>query len=298
MKYAKSPTEYAVLNKRQLAIKIMSNSCYGFMGSSNSGGLGHPELAAAVTAHGRDLIRGVALYIITTYPESQVVGGDTDSVYFTLPQDGNDLATSFKIGGEICKAMAKKYGAPIDLEMEKVYTPMVYLAKKTYAAIMYEAPLDKGKLDVKGMALVKGDSSTLTSKLQLDVIEVIMQTPLNAWPAVEALVKSAIASIKNIDKSVLVKSVKLGSSYKNPDSVTSVQVAKKMKARGQQEPQPGELVPYLVGTSMSSKVSSRADHPDFVLNLDYTYYIDAQIIKPLTRILDILNANWTESIIY
>ena len=298
MKNAKNQTEYVVLNKRQLAIKIMSNSCYGFMGSSNSGGLGHPELAAAVTAYGRDLIRGVANYIIETYPGAKIVGGDTDSVYFTLPQDGNELVKSFKIGEDICTAIGKKFGAPIELEMEKVYKPMCYVAKKTYAAIMYESPDTEGKIDVKGMALVKGDSSPLTSALQLDIIKVIMQTQLNAWPTVEALVKSAIASIKTIDKSVLVKSVKLGSNYKNPDTVTSVQVAKKMKARGQQEPQPGELVPFLVSKTASKRVSDRADHPDHVLHLDYTYYIDRQIIKPLTRILDVLKGNWRESIIY
>jgi DNA polymerase elongation subunit (family B) len=98
MKVTKDPTEYAVLNKRQLAIKIMSNSCYGFMGVSGGGGLGHPELGAAVTAYGRDLIRGVATHITDTYPGAEIVGGDTDSVYCTVPLDDNDLVTSFEIG--------------------------------------------------------------------------------------------------------------------------------------------------------------------------------------------------------
>jgi DNA polymerase delta subunit 1 len=175
---------------------------------------------------------------------------------------------------------------------------MCYVAKKMYAAIMYESPDDKGKLDVKGMALVKGDSSHFTRTLQHDVITAIMRRPLDAWPVIEGLVKNTIESIKTVDTSKLVKRVKLGSGYKNPDSVVSVQVANRKKVRGQAEPQPGELVPYLVCVSTSTRIVDRADHPDHVTNIDYTYYIDRHIIKPLARILDILKADWRKHIIY
>ena len=55
MKTAKG-IEYSVLNQKQLAIKVTMNSVYGFLGSS-TGPIGHPELAAAVTSFGRELIR-------------------------------------------------------------------------------------------------------------------------------------------------------------------------------------------------------------------------------------------------
>ena len=92
-----SGSEYDILNQRQLAIKIMMNSAYGFLGSS-VGPIGHPELAAAVTAYGRDLIRGTASYIMNTYPGAVIVGGDTDSVYCTLPSIDKTLAASFAEG--------------------------------------------------------------------------------------------------------------------------------------------------------------------------------------------------------
>jgi DNA polymerase elongation subunit (family B) len=163
---------------------------------------------------------------------------------------------------------------------------------------MYETPTSKGTLDVKGMALVKGDSSELTRTLQLKVITAIMQKPKEAWSTVESLVKEAITEIKTIDKTKLIKHVKLGSDYKNPEAVISFRVAKRIKVRGQQEPQPGELVPFLVGISSSTKIVDRADYPDHVTNIDYSYYIDRQIIKPLTRILDVLKCDWREIIIY
>ena len=184
--------------------------------------------------------------------------------------------------------------------MEKVYKPMCYVAKKMYAAIMYESPTAKGTLDVKGLALVKGDSSQLTRTLQHDVINAIMRNPTDAWSVVEGMINDAIATIKQLDKSKLIKQSKLGSElcYKNPAAVVSLQVANKMKARGQEEPQAGDLVPFLVGVGTSTKIVDRADHPDHVVDVDYYYYIDRQIIKPLVRILDVLKTNWRDSVYY
>jgi hypothetical protein len=229
----------------------------------------------------------------------QLVVHNTDSVYFTIPQDDNDLVKSFEIGQSICTIIGERYGAPIELEMEKVYRPMVYVAKKMYAAIMYESPTDTGKLDVKGLSLVKGDSSQFTRKLQLDVINAIIHDPISCWVKVKTLVVDAIQIIKTVDKKDLVKQVKLGSDYKNPDGVIAVQVAKRMKIRGQQEPQPGESVQFLVQKVHTSKrVCDRADHPGVVTELDYDYYIDRQIIKPITRILDVVKADWRKYILY
>jgi DNA polymerase elongation subunit (family B) len=293
-------TEYAVLNARQLALKTMSNACYGFLGCENGAGLGHPELAAAVTAYGRDLIRGVAQHITDTYPGSKIVGGDTDSVYFTFPQDNNNLQDSFRIGGDICKAIDEKYGAPIELEFEKVYRPMCYVGKKMYAAMMFESPDDtEGKLDVKGLAAVKSNTSKLTMDLQTTIINTIMRNPRDAWSEVKVIVQKAIQDIRTYDKSTFIKSTKLSDNYKDPDNITQVLVAKKMQLRGQQEPQVGERVTYLVAKGDSHRVCDRADHPDFVSkeNLDYDYYIDAQIVKPNKGIFDVLCKNWKNELI-
>jgi DNA polymerase delta subunit 1 len=171
--YDSQSVEYAVLNKRQLAIKVCMNSVYGFLGTATSGGFGHPELAASVTAYGRDLIRGTAVYIKETFPTSTIVGGDTDSVYFKIP--GVTLEQSFDIGGSVCEAINNRYGYPIVLEMEKTYLPFVYLAKKCYFATKYEHKDDEGTLDIAGVALARGDSSQLTKDLQLDVIKAILE---------------------------------------------------------------------------------------------------------------------------
>ena len=71
-----------------------------------------------------------------------------------------------------------------------------------------------------------------------------------------------------------------------------------MTERGQQTPTVGELVPYLV-TKGEGKICEKADHPDFVDkdNIDYNYYIEGQIYKPLQNTLAILDRNWRVNII-
>ena len=287
-------SEYDILNQRQLAIKIMMNSAYGFLGSS-IGPIGHPELAAAVTAYGRDLIRGTASYILTTYPGSVIVGGDTDSVYCTLPSIEKTLEACFAEGHKITVAIGEKFGYPISLEMEKVYSPMLYTKKKMYAAIMYTHPNDKGVLDVKGLASARGDSSSLTKSLQLKVIDVIMQKPHGAWEDVKALVSHAVSTIRERDTKMLIKSRKLGSNYKHPERQVQACVAKKMADRGQTAPNIGDRVYYLVGEG-DGGVCQRADNPDDIENIDYAYYIDSQICQPMDNILQILCPAWKSDI--
>ena len=90
----------------------------------------------------------------------------------------------------------------------------------------------------------------------------------------------------------LVKSRKLGCKYKFPERQVQVQVAKRMVARGDEVPQVGDRVYYLIGTGDGKNISTRADAPNAVTDIDYDYYVNAQIIKPMKRILDMLCKNW------
>ena len=55
----------------------------------------------------------------------------------------------------------------------------------------------------------------------------------------------------------------------------------------------GERVYYLVGKGKGG-VCTRADSPDSVAELDYAYYIDSQILKPMKHFLHILCAEWKQ----
>ena len=243
-----------------------------------------------MTAYGRDLVRQTAEYVLQTYPGAIIKGGDTDSVYCSLPIE-KTLEASFREGNKIAEAIGKKFGHPIQLEMEKVYYPMIYLKKKCYAAIMYENATDKGKIDVKGIALARGDSSALTKRLQEETISIVLRQPSTAWPLVLTLIQGAIMTIRDADPKLLIKSKKLGDNYKYPERQVQYEVVKRMTERGQDAPQVGERVYYLVGTGAGG-VCKRADSPASVTELDYSYYIDSQILKPMKRFLDVLCADW------
>ena len=281
------------MNQKQLAIKIMMNSTYGFLGAA-TGPIGHPELAAVVTAYGRKLIRGTADFILKTHPGSVIIGGDTDSVYFTLPHVSS-LVSGFDEGLKIAKAVSQIYGHPIQLELEKLYSPMIYLKKKCYAAMMYESPTSTPCLDIKGIAIARGDTSPFTKALQLDVIKIIMKGTDDTWSNVTDLVNDAILSVKQTDPMLLIKSRKLGTDYKFPERQVQFQVAERMRLRGEEAPQVGEHVSWLVGLGTGG-IASRADNPSFVTEIDYKYYIEAQIIKPMKRILEALNPDWKKYI--
>ena len=168
---------------------------------------------------------------------------------------------------------------------------MLYIKKKMYAAIMYTHPNDNGVLDIKGIALARGDASSLTKSLQLEVIRAIMRKPHDAWEDVKALVSHAISTIKECDPQTLVKSRKLGSDYKYPERQVQACVAKKMADRGQAAPCVGDRVYYLVGEGEGG-ICQRADNPDDVEFIDYAYYIESQICKSMKNILRILHPDW------
>mmetsp|Transcript_24003 Transcript_24003/g.20174 ORF Transcript_24003/g.20174 Transcript_24003/m.20174 type:complete len:133 (+) Transcript_24003:637-1035(+) len=85
MKSAKDPIEYAILDGRQLALKVSANSVYGFTGAL-VGQMPCLEVSTSVTGFGRVMIDKTKELVESKfrYPEfdccADVIYGDTDSV--------------------------------------------------------------------------------------------------------------------------------------------------------------------------------------------------------------------------
>lgn len=73
-----------MLDGRQLALKISANSVYGFTGAL-VGQLPCLEISATVTAIGRNLIDFTSRRVVSLFPGSEVLYGDTDSVMVKFP---------------------------------------------------------------------------------------------------------------------------------------------------------------------------------------------------------------------
>jgi DNA polymerase delta subunit 1 len=165
LKKATDPFQKAVLNGRQLALKISANSVYGITGAT-VGKLPCLQIASSVTSYGRQMIVKTKEEVEKRYTiengylhDAKVIYGDTDSVMVKFgPQD---LPTAMKLGQEAAEYVSGKFLSPIKLEFEKVYFPYLLINKKRYAGLYWTNPIKHDKMDSKGIETVRRDNCRL-----------------------------------------------------------------------------------------------------------------------------------------
>jgi DNA polymerase delta subunit 1 len=158
MKKETDPLRLAVLNGRQLALKISANSVYGFTGAT-VGQLPCLAISSSVTSFGRDMIEHSKTVIEREYciekgfpSDAKVIYGDTDSVMINFGID--NLEKTFELGKEAAALVTKEFLPPIKLEFEKVYYPYLLMNKKRYAGLYWTEPTKWSKMDAKGIEVV------------------------------------------------------------------------------------------------------------------------------------------------
>jgi len=72
---------------------------------------------------------------------------------------------AIEIGQTIAKEITKQHPYPMELKFEKVYCPMICLAKKRYTGWKYEKKGEKGVLEGKGLEIVRRDGIEATVKI-------------------------------------------------------------------------------------------------------------------------------------
>ena len=169
------PFKKAVLNGRQLALKISANSVYGLTGAT-IGKLPCLEIASSTTSYGRQMIERTKAEVEAHYTvangyehDAQVVYGDTDSVMVKFGP--SDLAKAMKMGQEAASIVSAKFTKPIKLEFEKVYYPYLLINKKRYAGLYWTKPDKWDKMDSKGIETVRRDNCRM--------VQTVIETVLN-----------------------------------------------------------------------------------------------------------------------
>ena len=143
-KLPKDASEYKVLEKRQLAYKLCSNSIYGSVASS-TGKCPLLPLGMSTTAIGRECLKKAVEHF---KDKSEVIYGDTDSVFLKF-KDSKDLKS-------LCEREEKEidsnkiFPRPMKLEFEGIYSKFLILSKKRY---VYTSPLSPEKIEAKGVSL-------------------------------------------------------------------------------------------------------------------------------------------------
>lgn len=303
------PFKKAVLNGKQLALKVSCNSVYGFCGAGN-GMLPCLQIASSVTTLGRQMIDKSKRLAEERYPGSVVVYGDTDSIMvkFNTGKTGREaIEKSFEMGieaGKVINVELNKdvtYKGIIDLEFEKVYDPYLLFSKKRYCGLMYEHLDKEPTIDIKGLQVVRRDNCPLTKEVCNGIINaLLLDKDVNkakqiVWDIAEQLISN------QVDVSKLVLSKSLSKTYKS-DNLPHKVVAEKMGKRDPgNAPQSGDRIPYVfVKTSNpKDKQFEKAEDPAWVsknkLELDSAYYLIHQIKNPVLDLFSVIIENPLEA---
>ena len=302
LKEATDPLEEAVLNGRQLALKVSANSVYGFTGAT-VGKLPCLEISSTVTAFGREMIEQTRNEVMKRYTvengykhDATVIYGDTDSVMVKFGVDTVDEA--MQLGEEAAEFISKTFIKPIKLEFEKVYFPYLLINKKRYAGMYWTNPEKPDKLDAKGIETVRRDNCELVREL--------LDTSLNKILR-DRDVAGAIQYVKNVISDLLMNKIDLSllvitkalsrDADKYDNKQAHVELAKRMKERDPATaPTLGDRVPYVIIKAMKgAKAYEKAEDPIYALEnnipIDFQHYLDHQIQGPLLRIFEPIMKN-------
>jgi DNA polymerase delta subunit 1 len=225
----------------------------------------------------------------------QLIVKNTDSVMVEFDVQGRKgqeaIDYSWEQGEQASEQCSKLFKAPNDLELEKVYCPYFLYSKKRYAAKMYEKKGDSvvfKKIDVKGLQVVRRDTCPYVRGVLKHLLDLVLNSE-DPRPAIEYARDSARKLLKGkVDSKDLTMSKQLSAEYKT--RVPHLEVRNKIRARAPgSEPQNGDRVAFLV-TKGPGLLCDKAEDPSWVAEhkvpIDYVYYFDHQMAKPVCDLLE------------
>jgi DNA polymerase elongation subunit (family B) len=336
MEEEKDPFKYEILNKLQLAYKVVCNSAYGYCGSS-VGSVWGPffPVAAVTTLIGRNLIADTRDFIEKEFlPElvcrPKVVYGDTDSVMIYHGQ-GVTLDDAFWRAENAAKQVTKflqdkllknqglltAYGRSVEdmvkvlkLEHEKEMFPLLLCdEKKNYAyrhftpkSIVDKTIVWKVKTDIKGLQCVRRDTVPYVTKLTLKVLDILLlEGDIGKALEEESKVLNDLVDNK-LPVEDLIVSKSVAASYKVAQPHVSAR--NKQALRGEEVPPVGGRMPFIIcmGKSIAGQsLTDRAEHPSYLeknagIRPDTHYYLKASF-NALRKIHKNAESEQLESII-
>ncbi|GBE86502.1 DNA polymerase delta catalytic subunit [Sparassis crispa] len=295
LKKETDPFKRAVLDGRQLALKISANSVYGFTGAT-IGKLPCLPISSSVTAYGRQMIEKTKQEVEAEYcvanghsHDAQVIYGDTDSVMVKFGP--TDLPTVMALGSQAADFVTAKFVKPIKLEFEKVYFPYLLISKKRYAGLYWTRPEKYDKMDTKGIETVRRDNCRLVST----VISTCLHKMLinRDVKGAEDYAKQIISDLlqNRVDMSQLVITKALAKTdYAGKQA--HVELAERMKQRDAgSAPALGDRVAYVIIKGVKGAAAyEKSEDPIYVLEnnipIDTKYYLENQLSNPLMRIFE------------
>ncbi|KAF7794322.1 hypothetical protein EIP86_005456 [Pleurotus ostreatoroseus] len=295
LKKETDPFKRAVLDGRQLALKISANSVYGFTGAT-IGKLPCLAISSSTTAYGRQMIEKTKQEVEAEYctanghqHDAEVIYGDTDSVMIKFGP--TDLPTVMAMGSQAADFVTAKFIKPIKLEFEKVYFPYLLISKKRYAGLYWTKTEKYDKMDTKGIETVRRDNCRLVSTVISTCLHKLLID--RDVKGAEDYAKQIIADLlqNKIDMSQLVITKALAKADYSAKQA-HVELAERMKQRDAgSAPALGDRVAYVIIKGVKGAAAyEKSEDPIYVLEnnipIDTKYYLENQLSNPLMRIFE------------
>lgn len=307
--HEKASPLWLVFNHRQIALKLVANSLYGFTGGQENRKYGCAAIAETVTACGRQIITETKEFAEKEYAKDgfTLVAGDTDSLIFyfaSLPATFEGMQKGFSLAAELCKKVS--HGC-INLAVEKGMKPVIVLQKKNNAYISFTPDAKEGSEGKKcscGGWDVKRQFCLFTQSVYTTAIDCILQ--FASQPDLQERLLSTIEQMLNalvsdgVPFDSFVLTTKLGKNYKQQKPGALVTLAQQVvanlveKRKPGSGPKPGDRVQYVVLDRPRADLHQKVDDAAFVKaqmatdpnwKLDKLYYLDT-LTAPLTRIFE------------
>lgn len=273
----KSSDEYVRVSARSQALKILSNSFYGYMGYARSRWYSRP-CAESVTAWGR-------MHITETIESAegsgfQVLYADTDSVFLLYKDKKAVLDFMNRINTSLPEKM--------ELELEGFYPRGVFVSKKGAeergAKKKYALLGEDGRIKIRGFELVRRDWSKIAKETQLKVLEAILKDGSKEKAA--KIIRDVVIRLQSgtVPLEMLSISTQLNKDPGNYEVASPELSAAKKLVKAGIAAEKGSLISYVVGKS-GKTISEKAEPIELAKDYDPDYYINNQIMPAVMKIM-------------
>ncbi len=275
MKAEADPEKREYYRRLQDAVKILMNAFYGVLASSFYR-FTNPQIGASITAFARENIKSVISQLEAD--GVRVIYSDTDSIFLESPRKDKEGSVDFG------RKVAERFTTTnVNMELERVFRTFFSHGKKKRYAAKTAWPVDD-ELIVRGYEIRRTDAFDLQSESQKRVFDRVLENDIEG--AVR-LAKEIVNEIKAghlppdmvpedgdpLEPLVISRTVAQDSKYVNPDSMSNVLAARKLKELGY-EVVPGMKVSWIVVDARKSPmhVEPWMSGRLFEFKADWEYY--------------------------
>eukprot|EP01084_Bolivina_argentea_P111949 199673_1 len=315
LKSAKLESQKRRFDIQQKALKLVANSMYGCLGFEHSRFYCKP-IAALITALGRESLMK-ASEMASSIGNLRVIYGDTDSIF--IYTDCSDLIEARAYAAQIKKKVNKTY-AKMYLELDYVFSKMLLLRKKKYAAIKVISFDSSGgnirtTKEIKGLDLVRRDWSLISKQVGKEVLDCILCEEEEETTTDDVVMKILELlrkyrrlidenGIKLAQFQITKKLTKQPKDYPDATKQAHVMVAIQMQSKLAMNVGSGSFIEYIVckqsrgvtntSDSAAKSIAQRAYHireieeANGALEVDREWYLSQQILPPVARYCEVI----------